>query len=63
MIVQDFEIEHSDKALVIKMTCIAEEQNTYFIVFENVSKCNLSEISYPFQICGFEILDYSSRGY
>ena len=23
----------------------------------------MSDISYPFQICGFEILDYSSRGY
>ena len=23
----------------------------------------MSDISYPFQICGFEILDYSSHGY
>ena len=30
---------------------------------ENVSKLKMSDISYPFQICGFEILDYSSRGY
>jgi hypothetical protein len=45
------------------MTCIDEDQNSYFIIFENISKLNLSEISYPFQICGFEILDYSSRGY
>ena len=35
----------------------------FFIVFENVSKLKMSDISYPFQICGFEILDYSSRGY
>ena len=45
------------------MSCISEDQNTYYIVFENVSKLELSEISYPFQISGFEILDYSSRGY
>ena len=38
-------------------------ENSYFIIFQNVSKIKLSEISYPFQICGFEILDYSSRGY
>ena len=63
IIIRDFEIEHNDGVLYIKMTCISEDQNAYFIVFENVSKVKLSEISYPFQICGFEILDYSSRGY
>ena len=63
IIIRDFEIEHNDGVLYIKMTCISKDQNAYFIVFENVSKVKLSEISYPFQICGFEILDYSSRGY
>ena len=63
ILVFDFQVMYDDEALTIKMTCISEDQNAYFIVFENVSKLKLSEISYPFQICGFEILDYSSRGY
>ncbi|MBQ3489460.1 MAG: hypothetical protein IJA86_02595 [Clostridia bacterium] len=61
--VQDFLIEHEEETLTVKITCITENQNSYFIIFENVSKLKLSEISYPFQICGFEILDYSSHGY
>ena len=63
IIVCDFLIEHNDENLDVKMSCASEDQNTYCIVFENVSKLKLSDISYPFQICGFEILDYSSRGY
>ncbi len=63
IVVCDFEITHNDKSLGVKMTCISEDQDSYFIVFENASKLKLSEISYPFQISGFEILDYSSRGY
>ena len=63
IVICDFEIVHNDNSLCGKMTCVSEDQNTYFIVFENVSKLKLSDISYPFQICGFEILDYSSRGY
>ena len=63
IMVFDFQVLYDDETLTIKMTCISEDQNAYFIVFENVSKLKLSEISYPFQICGFEILDYSSRGY
>ena len=63
IIVKSFCIEHSEDVLMIKMSCIAEDQNEYFIVFQNVSRLNLAEIFYPFQICGFEILDYSSRGY
>ena len=63
ILVCDFQVVYDDEALTIKMTCISENQNGYFIVFENVSKLKMSDISYPFQICGFEILDYSSRGY
>ena len=63
IIICDFQIEHNEEKLYIKMSCISEDQNSYFIVFENISELKLSEISYPFQICGFEILDYSSRGY
>ncbi len=63
IIVDNFEIGHNDGTLYIKMTCIFEDRDAYFIVFENVSKLKLLDISYPFQICGFEILDYSSRGY
>ena len=63
IIIGNFEIGHNDGILYIKITCISEDQNAYFIVFENVSKLQMSDISYPFQICGFEILDCSSRGY
>ena len=63
IMVCDFQVVYDDEALAIKMTCVSEDQNAYFIVFENISKLKLSEISYPFQICGFEILDYNSRGY
>ena len=63
IMVFDFQVMYDDEALTIKMTCISEDKNAYFIVFENVSKLKMSDISYPFQICGFEILDYSSRGY
>jgi len=63
IIVGDFQIENYNENLHIKITCISEDKNAYFIVFENVSKLKMSDISYPFQICGFEILDYSSRGY
>ena len=63
ILVCDFQVVYDDEALTIKMTCISENQNGYFIVFENISKLKMSDISYPFQICGFEILDYSSRGY
>ncbi|MBE6630419.1 MAG: hypothetical protein E7624_06185 [Ruminococcaceae bacterium] len=63
IIVCDLSIGYYEKTLAVKMSCIAEDHNTYFIVFENVSKLKMSDISYPFQICGFEILDYSSRGY
>ena len=58
----DFEIKHNDEKLCITMTCISEDENAYFILFENVSNVKLSEISYPFRVCGFEILDHSSRG-
>ena len=63
IIVGNFQIENYNENLRIKITCISEDKNAYFIVFENVSKLKMSDISYPFQICGFEILDYSSRGY
>lgn len=47
----------------IQMQCVTEEQKSLFIIFENVSKFNLSDVSYPFQICGFEIKDFRSYGY
>ena len=63
IIIGNLDIGHNEGTLYIKMTCIAEDRNAYYIVFENVSKLTLSQICYPFQICGFEVLDYSSRGY
>ena len=59
----NFEISHDDQTLSVKMTCISEDKNIYFVAFENVSNLQLSDIYYPFQISGFEIVDNSSRGY
>lgn len=61
--VHDFTIETEGEALNIRMSCVDEEQKSYLILFWNVSKLKLSEISYPFTVCGFEILDYQTRGY
>ena len=47
----------------LQMQCVTEENKSLFIVFRNVSKLNLSDISYPLQICGFEIKDNNSYGY
>ena len=63
IIVNYFEIAYHEDSLRMKMGCVSEDENAYFIVFENVSNLKLSEISYPFQISGFAISDYSSRGY
>lgn len=63
IIVSAFWVEHYEDTLTAKIACTAEDRNSYFIIFENVSKLKLSEISYPFRICGFKILDYTSRGY
>ena len=38
IIVCDLSIRYHEKTLAVKMSCIAEDHNTYFIVFENVSK-------------------------
>ena len=38
IVICDFSIEHYDEKLSVKMSCISEDQNTYYIVFENVSK-------------------------
>ncbi len=63
IIVQAFGIEHYDGTLIAKMKCVVEDEKLYLIVFQNVSKIRMTGILYPFQICGFEIVDYSSRGY
>ena len=63
IVVLAFWIEHFDGILAVKMTFITEKGASYFAVFENVSCINLSDMSYPFEIVGFEILDYTSRGY
>ena len=35
IVISDFQIEKQDEKLRIKMTCVSEDQNAYFIVFEN----------------------------
>ena len=61
--VESFWIETADGGISVKMQCEDENGKAYFIIFGNVSKINMSDVSYPFQICGFEIADNSSRGY
>ena len=61
--VESLSIETADGGISVKMQCEDENGKAYFIIFGNVSKINMSDVSYPFQICGFEIADNSSRGY
>lgn len=61
--VQSFSIEHTDGLLDVKMECLAENGRSYYLTFDKVSILNLKNVSSPFQICGFEILDYAERGY
>lgn len=63
IVIQSFLIKRYDEILVAKIELFAEDERAYSIDFNNVSNLSISSISYPFQISGFEILDYSSRGY
>ena len=61
--VREFLLESSGDTMNAKMQCAADNGKAYFFVFQNVSEINMSNVSYPFQIDGFEISDNSSRGY
>jgi len=61
--VEAFGVECFSGVLNAKMRCSAENGKFYRIIFRNVSKMKLSEVSFPFRIDGFEITDHSSRGY
>ncbi len=61
--VKDLTISSDNNTLCLYLFFTADTPNKYFIVFKNVSQLKLSDISFPFQICGFEIQDHSSRGY
>ena len=61
--VYNLDIIDLNDALCAKLGFVTEDENVYMIVFENVSKIKLSDISYPFRICGFEIVDNGARGY
>jgi len=61
--VKDLTISSANNTLCLHLLFTADDQNNYFIVFENVSQLKLSDISFPFQICGFEIQDHSPRGF
>lgn len=63
IIVRSFAAEHCDDMLMITIQCVDENEKEYSAVFQNVSQLNMSNISYPFQIGGFEIKDCSLRGY
>lgn len=61
--VNSFAIDNNDGALEVRLQCVAEDGKSYLIDFENVSVLNMKCVSSPFQICGFEILDYAERGF
>ena len=61
--VSSFCLEHDEGTLAVKMQCVSEDGEPYFVIFQNVSKLKLSDISYPFQVGGFEIADNSARAY
>ena len=63
VLVDNFSVLCENGFIELQMRCITEENKSLFIVFRNVSKLNLSDISYPFQICGFEIKDNNFYGY
>ena len=63
ILVDNLSVACEDNFMEIQMRCITEDHKSLSIIFRNVAKFNLSNISYPFQICGFEIKDYSSYGY
>jgi len=61
--VKSFTAECKENSLRLTMTCVTNDKSEFFLVFENASKLNMSEVNCPFQISGFEILDYKERGY
>lgn len=63
IIIKAFWIEHRQDTLAIKMKCMTENCKVHFIIFNNVSKLMVKDISYPFKVDGFEIIDNSSRGF
>lgn len=56
-------VERTDNTLSVKMQFDVENGKSYYAVFQNVSMLKLSNVYYPFQISGFEIVDNASRGY
>ena len=63
VLVDNLCVQCENGCLELQMRCVTDENKSLSIVFGNISKLNLSDISYPFQICGFEIKDYNSCGY
>ena len=61
--VHSFSVAQGDASLTITMSCTAQNGVACEILFDRVSCLKLGEVSYPFQICGFEILTNSARGY
>ena len=63
VLVDNLCVQCENGCIELQMRCVTDENKSLSIVFGNISKLNLSDISYPFQICGFEIKDYNSCGY
>ena len=61
--VHSFCVELSDNSLVVKMSLTGENNKSYYGIFQKVYALKLSNVSYPFQICGFEIQDNILRGF
>ena len=63
LFIQLFSVENCGNSFEIKMKCTDKKGGLYSVVFKNASKINIKEVSLPFQICGFEIIDNTARGY
>ncbi|MBE6676583.1 MAG: hypothetical protein E7594_07070 [Ruminococcaceae bacterium] len=61
--VHSFSVAHGDASLTITISCTTQNGTACEILFDGVSCLKLGEVSYPFQVCGFEILNYSAHGY
>lgn len=56
-------VELTDNALSVKLQFDVKNGGSYYAVFQNASRLKLENVSCPFQISCFEIIDNSSRGY
>lgn len=61
--VRAFSVEYEDGMLSLRMECVTDGGDAYLAIFQNASLISMVKVSYPFQICGFEIIDKQEDGY